>query len=101
MLRSLNNYTKPKDDLQAMKKKIRIFFVESLNHNPNLLNKITIEIDELLIDCEYINLFMQMYMQWSRDDGSTSSFRKLIIPHLPCFDKLSLSEFRLYIETEQ
>ena len=43
---------------------------------------------------------MQMYMQWIKEDGSTSSFRTFIIPRLPCFDKLALSQFKVYIETE-
>ena len=75
-------------------------YVESLNHDPNCIKTITIDIDKLLIDCEYIDFFMQMYMQWSRDDGSTSSYQILIIPSLPCFEKLDLSQFKLYIETE-
>ena len=75
-------------------------YVESLNHNPNWLKKITIEIDKFLIDCEYINFFMKVYMQWIKDDGFTSSSQKLIIPRLPCFEKLALSQFQLYIETE-
>ena len=39
-------------------------------------------------------------MQWRKDDGSTSSFQKLIITHLPRFGKLALSQFKVYIETE-
>ena len=39
-------------------------------------------------------------MQWSKDDGSTSSFWTLVIPGLPRFEKLSLSQFKVYIETE-
>ena len=38
-------------------------YVESLNHDPKWLNTITIEIDKFLINCEYIDLFMQMYLQ--------------------------------------
>ena len=49
-------------------------YVESLNHDPNWLNTITIEIDKFLIDCEYIDFFMQMYMQWIKDNSYTSSF---------------------------
>ena len=41
-----------------------------------------------------------MYMQLSKDDGSTSSFQKLIIPSPPRFEKLDLSQFQLYIETQ-
>ena len=43
---------------------------------------------------------MQMYMQWIEDDGSNSSFQKLIITRLPRFEKLALSQFKVYIETE-
>ena len=75
-------------------------YVESLNHYPNWLKTITIEIDKILIDGEYINFFMQMYIQWSKDDSYTSSFPKLIIPRLSFFEKLDLSQFKLYIETE-
>ena len=41
-----------------------------------------------------------MYLQWRKDNGSTSSFWKLIIPHLLRFEKLYLSQFKLYIGTE-
>ena len=74
--------------------------MESINHYPNWLKTITIEIDKFLINREYFDFFMQMYMQWSKDGGSTSSFQNLIIPCLPCFEKLALSQFKLYIETE-
>ena len=63
-------------------------YVEYLNHDTNWLKTITIEIDRFLINRKYIDFFMQMYMQWSKDNGSTSSFRKLIIPRLPSFEKL-------------
>ena len=75
-------------------------YVEYLNHDPNWLKTITIEIDKLLINSEYINFFVQMYMKWSKDDGSNSSSQTLIIPRLPRFEKLALSQFKLYIETE-
>ena len=78
--------------------KLTKHYIESLNRNPNWLKTITIEIDKLLIDCEYIYFFVQMYMQWS--DGSTSAFQNLIIPRLPCFEKLALSQLKLYIEIE-
>ena len=71
-----------------------------LNQNPNWLKTITIEIDKFLIYCEYIEFFVQMYMQWSKFEGSISSFQELIITRLPCFEKLTLSQLELYIETE-
>ena len=48
--------------------------VQYLNHDPNLLKTITIEIDKLLINRQYIDFLVQMYMQWSKDNGYTSSF---------------------------
>ena len=39
-------------------------------------------------------------MKWIKYDGSTSSFQKLIITRLPRFEKLALSQFKLYNETE-
>ena len=74
--------------------------MEYLNHDPNWLKNITIEIDNFLINHEYIEFFMQNYIKWSKDGGSTSSFQTLIIPRLPRFEKLSLSQLKVYIETE-
>ena len=62
--------------------------------------KISIEIYKFLINREYTFFLMQMYTQWSKDNGYTSSFRKLIITHLPSFEKLDLSQFKLYIEAQ-
>ena len=75
-------------------------YVEYFNQDPNWLKKISIEVDKFVINCEYIDFFMQIYMQWSKYDGSTSSFLTLIIPRLPRFDKLAFSIFKVYIETE-
>ena len=36
-------------------------------------------------------------MQWSKDDGYTSSYQTLIIPRLTRFEKLALSQLQLYI----
>ena len=74
--------------------------MESLINNPNWLNTITIEIYKFSIDCEYIDFFMQIYMQWRKDDAYTSSYGTLIIPRLPCFEKMALSQFQLYIESQ-
>ena len=68
-------------------------YVEYLNHNPNWLKTINIEIDKFLIDREYINFFMKMYMQFIKDNGSTSSSQTLIIARLPRFEKLDLPLF--------
>ena len=74
--------------------------MESLNHNTNWLKTITIEIYKSLIDHEYINFFMKIYMQWRKYDGYTSSYRTLIIPRLRRFEKLDLSQLQLYIEAQ-
>ena len=75
--------------------------MEYLNHNPSWLKKISIETDNLLINREYIDFFMQIYMKWIKDNGSTSSFQTLIITRLPRLEKLALSQFKVYIETEK
>ena len=74
--------------------------MESINHNLNWLKTILIEIDTFLINYDDINFFMKIYIQWSKDDGSNSSSRTLIIPCLPRFEKLDLSQFQLYIEAQ-
>ena len=60
-------------------------YVEYLNNDPNWSKRINTEIDKFLINREYIDFFMQMYMQWRKYNGSTSSFQTLIIPRLPRF----------------
>ena len=44
-------------------------YVESLNHNPQWVRRITNDINKLPVDREYIDFFMQIYMQWSKDNG--------------------------------
>ena len=75
-------------------------YVESLNHDPNWLKMVAIEIEKLIINTEYINFFITMYMQWSKYDGSTSSSRTFIIPRLTRFEKLALPQFQVHIETQ-
>ena len=43
---------------------------------------------------------MQIYMQWSKYNNYTSSNQELIIKCLPHFEKLALSQFKVYIEVE-
>ena len=64
-------------------------YVKYLNHDPNWLKRITIEIDNFLINREYINFFIIMYMQWNKDNSYTLSSQPLIILHLPRFEKLA------------
>ena len=41
--------------------------VESLNHDPQWVRRITIDINKLLVEREYIEFFVQIYIQWSKD----------------------------------
>ena len=75
-------------------------YVEYLNHDPNWLMTITLEFDKFLINQGYIEFFLQMYIQWRKVDGYDSSSQTLIIPRLPSFEKLALSQFQLYIKTQ-
>ena len=43
---------------------------------------------------------MQIYMQWSKYNDYTSSYQKLIIECLTHFEKLALSQFKVYIDVE-
>ena len=74
--------------------------MECLNHYSNWLKTITNEIDKFIINCEYNNFFMQMHIHWSKDNSYTSLYQTFIIPRLPRFEKMDLSQFQLYIETE-
>ena len=76
-------------------------YVEYLNHNPNWLKTITIEIDNLLVYRVYIKFFMQMYIQWSKYNGSTSSSKILIIPRLPHFEKQALLQSSYILNIKQ
>ena len=75
-------------------------YVEYFNKKNNWLKMIIIEIDKFLIDCVYINFFIKMYIQWSKDNWYNLSSRTLIIPRLPCFENLALLQFQLYTEAQ-
>ena len=67
-------------------------YIDSLNHNPFWLGRITNDINKLLVNREYIDFFMQIYMQWSSNNS---------IEYLPHFEKMALSQFNVYIEVEK
>ena len=75
-------------------------YIDSLKHNPFWLGRTTDDINKLLVNREYIDFFMKIYMQWSKYNGYTSSNQKLIIKCLEHFEKLALSQFKVYIEVE-
>ena len=67
-------------------------YIDSLNHNPIWVGRITNDINKLLVNREYIDFFMNIYMQWSSDNS---------IECLPHFEKMALSKFKVYIEVEK
>ena len=67
-------------------------YIDSLNHNPQWVGIITNDVNKLLVNREYIDFFMQIYIQWSSDNS---------IECLPHFEKLALSQFNVYIEVEK
>ena len=77
-----------------------IHYIDSLNHDPQWVRRIMNDINKLLVDRGYIDFFMQIYMQWSKDNGYTSSNQKLIIECLPHLEKLAFSKFKLYFDVE-
>ena len=60
-------------------------YIDSLNHDPQWVRIITNDINKFLVNCEYIEFFMQIYIQWSIDNSYTSSDQKLIIECMPHF----------------
>ena len=67
-------------------------YIDSLKHDPFWVGRITNDINKILVNCEYIGFFMQMYMQWSSDN---------IIECLPHSEKMALSQFKVNIEVEK
>ena len=67
-------------------------YIEYLNQDHQWVRRITNYVNMLLVDREYVDFFMQIYMQWSSDN---------IIECLPHFEKMALSQFKVYIEVEK
>ena len=67
-------------------------YIDSLKHDPFWVGIITNDINKLLVNREYIELFIQIYIQWSSDNS---------IECLPHFEKMALSLFKVYIEVEK
>ena len=67
-------------------------YLDYLKHNPFWLGRITNDINRLLFNREYIYFFIQIYIQWSSDNS---------IECLPHFEKMALSQFKVYIEVEK
>ena len=67
-------------------------YIDSLKHVPFWVGRITNDINKLLVNREYIDFFMQIYTQWSSDNS---------IECLPHFEKMALSQFKVYIKAEK
>ena len=67
-------------------------YIDTLKHNPFWVGIITNDINKLLVNREYIELFMSIYIQWSSDNS---------IERLPHFEKTDLSQFKVYFEVEK
>ena len=65
--------------------------IDSLNHDPIWVRRITNDTNKSLVNREYIDFFMQIYMQW-RSDNSIEGLRHS--------EKMALSQFKVYIEVE-
>ena len=67
-------------------------YIDSLKHDNFWVGRINNDINKLLVNREYIDFFMKIYMQWRSDNS---------IECLPHFEKMSLSQFKEYIEDEK
>ena len=67
-------------------------YIDSIKHDPFGVERITNDINKLLVKREYIYFFVQIYLQWSSDNR---------IECLPHFEKMALSQFKVYIKAEK
>ena len=67
-------------------------YLDYIKHDPFWVGKITNDINKLLVNCEYIDFFIQIYIQWSSDNSTEC---------LPHFEKMTLSKFKVFIEAEK
>ena len=67
-------------------------YIYCLQHDPSWVVRINNDINKLLVNREYIYFFIQIYEQWSSDNS---------IKFLPHFEKMALSQFKVYIEAEK
>ena len=68
------------------------YYIDCLKHDPSWVGRIKNDINKLLVNREYVDFFIQIYEQWSSDNS---------IKCLPHFEKMALSQFKVYIEAEK
>ena len=67
-------------------------YIHCLQHYHSWVGIIKNDIHKLLVNREYIDFFIQIYEQWSTYNS---------IKCLPQFEKMALSQFKVYIEAEE
>ena len=67
-------------------------YIDSLKHDTSWVGRIKNDINKLPVKHEYIEFFIQIYEQWSSDNS---------IECLSHFEKMALSQFKVYIEAEK
>ena len=67
-------------------------YIDCLKHDPSWVGRIKNDINKLLVNREYIDFFIKIYEPWSSDNS---------IECLPHFEKMALSQFKVYIEAEK
>ena len=67
-------------------------YIDCLQHHTFWVGRIKNDINKLLVNREYIYFFIQIYEQWISDNS---------IKCLPHFEKMALSQFKVYIEAEK
>ena len=69
-----------------------IQYIDTLKHDPFWVERITNDINKLLVNREYVDFFMRIYIQRSSDNS---------IKCLRHFEKMALSLFKVYFEVEK
>ena len=67
-------------------------YTHCLQQDPFWVGRTKNDINKLLVNREYIDFFIQIYEKWSSDNS---------IKCLPYFEKMALSQFKVYIEAEK
>ena len=67
-------------------------YIDSLKHDLFWVGRVKNNINKLLVNREHIDFFIQIYIQWSINNS---------IECLPHFEKMALSQFKVYIEAEK
>ena len=67
-------------------------YIHGLQHYPSWVVRIKNDINNSPVKREYIDFFIKIYEQWSSDNS---------IKCLPHFEKMALSQFKVYIEAEK